>query len=306
MTLQEICRAAIRKILRFNINLEYPHLKQERRRQPKKKQKKRRVQKIVIPIFEGAEVFHGENGSSEEDRREMSDSHRRNTDQWSNMIGEALIRGSQVNNRQRKSVEWLDWSSSVAVGEATHCTKDTGSSQQSDMSGEIESSSDEASTRNGIEKKLNDKKDYLSVTGVNKLSEDDSESQSNFDDTDMEVDQDVERPAKRHHNGRSERSANEPRRPSSSASSSDADGDAVQRQNTRITRTPTAIIWRRITYGEPDSDSEREENPSDKDKSDFDDEVEPKDNWLSLMRKKISHLPLPPSLKSFVNYFRDL
>lgn len=85
------------------------------------------------------------------------------------------------------------------------------------------------------------------------------------------------------------------------------------RNGSRISRRATAVIWRRISFDD-NSDSEPDDVASsgggdgpataashhEEDKT-----TEPKESYGRLMRQKIIALPLPMSLKSFLNYDRN-
>lgn len=70
LTLQSICRSAIRTILRQNIDIEHPDIKKIVRNPPKRPKKKRVLRRMVVPIFEESDVENSDaNLTDEEDRR---------------------------------------------------------------------------------------------------------------------------------------------------------------------------------------------------------------------------------------------
>lgn len=72
LSLQSICRSAIRTILRQNIDIEHPDIKKIVRNPPKRPKKKRVLRRMVVPIFEESDVENSDaNLTDEEDRRNL-------------------------------------------------------------------------------------------------------------------------------------------------------------------------------------------------------------------------------------------
>lgn len=258
LPLQEVCREAIRRLLRRNIGLEYPHLKRgaRPRRPRKRRQKKRRIRKIVIPIFEeNDETMQVAGGSGSDEERH------RDEDATPAATAEADL---TPDGRSDPSTPSSSSASSEAHRQAT--------AQLSDMIGEV----------------------LRRHRRVARTQPTDDPMDSETSPSDGDADRPAERRERHPRNGRPEPPGVRPK-PSAA-------------------QCPATIIWRRITFDELESDSEREESSSGTtsagsgpapDRADSEDESEPKDTCGSLMRAKILQLPLPPSLRAFVNYYRD-
>ncbi|GAB6021495.1 hypothetical protein CHUAL_004101 [Chamberlinius hualienensis] len=312
LSLQEICRSAVRSHFRRVAEQEYPHLTRPRRRQAKKKkQKKRRVCRMVFPILEDG--FDGdENDDDDDDDESDQDVVHRQVTQISAIIGEVVNRSNTKGRQHRRHDENVEENVveeregvGAVVGESSDRAGpsfDSGVISDRDRSELSSTDSEEDVQRHKRGMKTNRKHRETTSNGSKHVA------------MEVEVDSDAEEgrikfvPSRRHLSTTSESEVDNGH---SSGSSSGLSSGYVTRSKLPKRDFPgAAVLLKRISFGDTDSESDEQSKSPKAGKAEAvedeeeDDDTEPKETYSSLMKKKIQVLPIPLTLKAFVNYNR--
>ncbi|XP_023218186.1 protein-L-isoaspartate O-methyltransferase domain-containing protein 1-like [Centruroides sculpturatus] len=296
LSLQEICRSCIRVLLRCIVDTEHPLVKERKRRHPKKKKSRHRIRRIVIPIFDESDN-ESTNGGAQGDAVDdsppdvSSDSHPSYTS--------AVVEHVMSQDPELREVMGTSPASSFDALAAA-------------MENDTPSTINDSSTGNSSQLKEGNGLRNNHLTGGNNGkkhavdSEKCSSSQKEKDLQEMEVDDDLE-PSDDQSDHKSKCREPQDRKrcmededtPSEAAHSSDG------RRNTRsLKKRNTSVIWKRVAFDDLESDSDNEENKTEEEE--HQEEEKEQGNYTMFMREKINALPLPLTLKFYLNYHRAL
>ncbi|KAK7794471.1 hypothetical protein R5R35_004695 [Gryllus longicercus] len=373
LSLQDACRSSIRNILRRNIEVEHPSVKNRRRRVPRKKMKKRALRRFVIPIFEESDdenfgpviTDDEEVGERVGDRggliydvqrervgqitavielgRTRPASHRQNTTRNSSVLDDEVPQTDPIvpsisSDEQKETTqsvasrsEQVEKTSShedenkdmMMVLETTQEDTDLKTHEQDPLENSASQELDSQITNNdeimnvmGPRKKIPKRK--KSDSGVGDEIENgkglSSDSDHEEDRTYMEIDSDSDFsdavPAvKRTY--QSDASGQGSMEQMDKADSDPTQDDDVRRppQRREGRRPREAVIWKRLAFAAADDESDEKSEDSADAATDptMDTQSESDDthSYSMYMRLKIQELPLPPSLKDFLNLYRD-
>lgn len=300
LSLQSICRSAIRTILRQNIDIEQPDIKKVVRNPPKRPKKKRTLRRMVVPIFEESDIDNSDNLTDEEDHNRRD-------------LGRVHIfpdRGSDTGRRDINTI--LD----LVFGLGNHCSRHDHSETSSTGEAEQDESADTQATEN-----LNTIEEE-SIETDNVLNENEIASASSVSSS---IDEQKKCVPKREKfdSGIGEDLLNEKGHSSDSeiASAMDVDSDSednsssCERSHKRSPVIPAGLVrtgekLKKIAlranhlrnFVDSDSDSDMmvdEQQPTTVTRSVYTSPYTP------LMRAKIQALPLPPMLKLYLNLYRE-
>lgn len=323
LTLQEICRSTIRVLLRKNVETENPSLLDKKRAaRPKKSRGKRNLKRIVIPLLQGGEI--SDDLLNEPQPLEDSEEHSENDEQQLLPGGGATGHGFTTHLSSNNSKIVLDFSFNPMK---RHSEEITESEEEEGQSRRQSGTSDENGFAEAQEMELDnnppppkDKGQQVNGdSGIDNIS-DDSFGQSDGGAASSFEDRPPRNSASSYLKKRSadnvDGECREPRsslylKRSAEEDNDDEDqGDSKPRTNGEKFRN-SAVIFKRVAFSDADSDDFDEMdsdsgtdylpslNPKKEEKSDL-------FTYTNLMRLKIDKLPLPHSLKCFLNFARPV
>lgn len=312
LSLQDICRFAVRSILRRIIDIEHPELKKRPPRVPRKRVKKRTLRQLVIPIF-GSHSDSEDNEIDSDDHHNLPDYGRGGFFVSNGRTSRAIIelssllekRSTRTRNAERRTTETkMESQDDSTVQANSSAMADAESALSSIIKPLEEMSEDEYSSGNDdvepkndeLEKEEEPKESTSAIKQKNKVKETKREK---FDSGIVE---DIE-------NGK--------------AISSDSDHDEDEELDSEFSDSARVGLSRcRISQThysflkvlDSDSDSDNCENGAEKEEEVKNCSAPPVDekpqvnvnNYTTYMKEKIKMLPLPMTLKYFLNLDRAL
>lgn len=315
LMLQNLCRSTIRIILRKNIDIENPKLKEKKRRNPKKKRSKRRVRRIVIPVFNESDDYSDHGRYTDREDNDSSERLNRTPHQAASHISAVI---EQVMNRDTDLLGITNnYSRNMREDEnGVDRSEDNGPEHNHESSTRVETT--EISSNNG--KKLNHHNQLdVSLDAVGKdrngqsalqISEeemDTSDDSAGFPDPvssfSKSNDDQCREPGQSNQLER-KRSMDDMTDDHSSDSPTSSQTRRSQTQRNRHKR-PTAVIWKRVAFNELVSDSDNDESTRKPEDEDIKEEIVVDGSYTTFMKEKINKLPLPGTLKVFLNYNRE-
>lgn len=288
VSLQELCRSTIRIILRNNLDVEYPHLKTRRRNNLDRMKNRRSVRRIVIPIFDESDVDRNSSRSQSEEDDHDSDSSPEYTigpripSRMSALLEHFMRRSSEM---QGLLMSATNRSSSTATDASANNDAPKGDDLINFEEKEDQMDTDDDNAHN-LDTDVVCSASFISLSRGTDTSEDQQTSE----------DQKTTEQSK----GKRKRPLSEEGQNATTSSSSNR---GASHPRHKLKRRAATVIWKRIAPDETASDSDKEEKP--KVEKVCEKGPEEKENYTTLMKKKIVELPLPPVLQRYVNFMRD-
>ncbi|XP_054710789.1 uncharacterized protein LOC129220397 [Uloborus diversus] len=308
LSLQEICRSAIRVLLRRNVEMENPTLKDKKKPpHPKRKRGRRRMKRIVIPIFEEMRNNDGRRGS----RSDLEDSRRGSQSDAEPGRGDSG-RGSQndvddggravhhpppvVTRQNGKIVFNLDYD----------CGERESTEQKMEVADEddafVEESFPEYNEKVGAERSERGGVHPTTDSGIDNISDDsvadDSEKTGSSNPSSSQEPEE----------GGATRNPLYLKRSAEDDDDEDDPGTNARESQKYPNYRSTAVIFKRVAFSDVESD-EFDDSDSGRDCFPPKEESEEKSDlsgYTCLMRQKIARLPLPHALKVFLNFSRPV
>ncbi|KFM76490.1 Protein-L-isoaspartate O-methyltransferase domain-containing protein 1, partial [Stegodyphus mimosarum] len=327
LSLQELCRSTVRILLRRNVEIENPSLKERKKPHPhKRKRGRRRMKRIVIPIFEDRrrENMGSRRGSQSDVDDSRRDSHS-DVENRRDSLAEASDSGrdSQADTSSRRH-------GYSRISPDTKIVLNINNPRSGQSVQKMEVTIDSEDPESQIAAEDDDKKDQCENStpknGKRKLSQPgngDSGIDNISDDSFLEEGPtDSEKYGASSNPSSSQSSVESMTRNSaylkrSAEENDDDDGALDPRTNVGEDRKfanykNTAVIFKRVAFSDADSD-EFDDLDSDSGKDCFsmknkEDSNENSDTftYTYFMKQKIKQLPLPQTLKIFVNLSRPV
>lgn len=269
LKLTEICRSAIRVALRRNIEIEHPNLRNPKRRRARKN-KKSKVPRLVVPILQDSD-----NDSSQDDR----------------IVGvlRSVQRGIDHDEPERRL-----YAAQQVLNIATLSSSDTTEYEAGDESSMSNERGKSEPEENYTLAKFN------SVIQETEHDDDEEEEDPNCNSSEEVIDDCKQILA-----------AVEDSCTSTCSSCADVSGaSGASRRLFRTRRSNNAILWKRFAREDVETDSDDANDEQTRKECSFA-KVSGKpdlrgESYTKYMRERISLLPLPDFIKSFVNFNRPL
>lgn len=306
LSLQEICRSCIRVLLRCIVDTEHPLVKERKRKHPKKKKSKHRIRRIVIPIFEESDN-DSTHGGSQADTLDNSppDVNSDNRPSYTSAVVEHVMsQDPELREVMGTSpASSFDALAAAMENDVPSTNQGSSTSYSSQLKGGNGLGNNHSVVGNNGKKNTTDSNQMHNSWHKEK---DWQEMDVDDDDDDDDDDEDLQPSDNQSDNIEKCREQQDRKRcmededtPSEGAHSSDG-----RRETRGLRKRNAAVIWKRVAFDDLESDSDNEENKVEEEEPQ--EEEKEQGNYSVFMREKINALPLPLTLKFYLNYHRSL